>query len=136
MTGLDAVEEVVVADDTARRRRVFGIRDAIILALLAVLVVGFWRVQAMASERDDLSTQLIAERQARAATELSLNALKYQVASTKLDSQVHKTIIDQRIVEAQKQAADLQRQAEDLRKEKVREANCVTPKAIREGGGL
>jgi len=115
---------------------VFGIRDAIILVLLAGLVVAFWQVQAMANERDDLSTQLIAERQARAATELSLNALKYQVASGKLDSEVHKTIIDQRIVEAQKQAANLQQQAEDLRKEKVREANCVTPKSIRESSGL
>ncbi len=125
-----------MADETAARRRKFGIREAIILVLAAGLVAVLWRVQAMAQERDDLSTQLIAERQARAATELSLNALKYQVASGKLNSEVHKNIIDQRIVEAQKQAADLQQQAEQLRKEKVREANCVTPKSVREANGL
>jgi membrane-bound lytic murein transglycosylase B len=130
------VEEVSVADDTAMRKRSFGIRDGIILALLAILVAAFWRVQATASERDDLSTQLVAERQARAATELSLNALKYQVASSKLNSEVHNTIVDQRIVEAQKEAANLQQQAEDLRKEKVRQANCVTPKSVREANGL
>jgi hypothetical protein len=114
----------------------FGIRDAIILLLAAGLIVALLRVQAMANERDDLSTQLIAERQVRAATELSLNAIKYQQASGKLNSEVRNTIVDQRIVEAQKEAADLQRQTEELRKEKVREANCVTPKAIREGSGL
>ena len=125
-----------MADDTAMRKRSFGIRDGIILVLLAILVAAFWRVQATASERDDLSTQLVAERQARAATELSLNALKYQVASSKLNSEVHNTIVDQRIVEAQKEAANLQQQAEDLRKEKVRQANCVTPKSVREANGL
>jgi hypothetical protein len=130
------VEEVSVADDTAMRKRSFGIRDGIILVLLAILVAAFWRVQATASERDDLSTQLVAERQARAATELSLNALKYQVASSKLNPEVHNTIVDQRIVEAQKEAANLQQQAEDLRKEKVRQANCVTPKSVREANGL
>jgi predicted nucleic acid-binding Zn-ribbon protein len=134
--GHGAVEEVSVTDGTAVRRRKFGIRDGIILVLLAALAAAFWRVEAMANERDDLSTQLVAERQARAATELSLNALKYQVASNKLNSEVHKTIVDQRIVEAQKEAANLQQQAEDLRKEKVRQANCVTPKSIREANGL
>ena len=114
----------------------FGIREAIILVLAAGLVAALLQVQAMANERDDLSTQLIAERQARAATELSLNALKYQQASGKLNSDVRNTIVDQRIVQAQKEAADLQRQTEALRNEKVREANCVTPKAIREGSGL
>ena len=134
--GRDAVEEVAVADDTARRRRVFGIRDAIILVLLAGLVVAFWQVQAMANERDDLSTQLIAERQARAATELSLNALKYQVASGQLNRDVHENIIDSKIADAQKRAAELEQQAESLRQEKVREANCVTPKSIRNAEGL
>jgi hypothetical protein len=130
------VEEVVVAKQTATRKRLFGIREAVILVLAAGLIAALLQVQAMANERDDLSTQLIAERQARAATELSLNALKYQQASGKLNSDVRNTIVDQRIVEAQKEAADLQRQTEELRKEKVREANCVTPKAIREGSGL
>jgi hypothetical protein len=130
------VEEVVVAKETATRRRAFGIREAVILVLAAGLIAALLQVQAMANERDDLSTQLIAERQARAATELSLNALKYQQASGKLNSDVRNTIVDQRIVEAQKEAADLQRQTDELRKEKVREANCVTPKAIREGSGL
>lgn len=124
----------MVANDAVARKRVFGIREAVILVLAAGLVAALWRAEAVAQERDDLSTQLVAERQARAATELSLNALKYQVASGKLNSQVHNTIVDQRIVEAQKQAAELQRQAEALRKEKVREANCVTPKSVRTSG--
>lgn len=125
-----------MANETAARRRIFGIREAIILVLAAGLIAALLRVQAVANERDDLSTQLIAERQARAATELSLNALKYQQASGKLDSEVRNSIVDQRIVEAQKEAADLERRTEELRQEKVREANCVTPKSIREGSGL
>jgi predicted nucleic acid-binding Zn-ribbon protein len=131
-----AVEEVAMTDGAARPKRSFGVRETIILLLAAGMVAALWRVQAMAQERDDLSTQLIAERQARAATELSLNALKYQVASSQLNSDVHKNIIDERIVEAQKQAADLQHQAEALREEKVREANCVTPKSVRDASGL
>jgi hypothetical protein len=125
-----------VAGQTAARRRKFGIHEGLILVLCAFLVAALFRAEALAKERDDLSTQLIAERQARAATELALNSLKYQQASGKLNSEVRNTIVDQRIVEAQKEAAELQRQTEELRKEKVREANCVTPKAIREGSGL
>ena len=125
-----------MADQTAARKLKFGLQEGIILVLCAFLVAALLRAEALANERDDLSTQLIAERQARAATELSLNAIKYQQASGKLNSEVRNTIVDQRIVEAQKEAADLQRQTEELRKEKVREANCVTPKAIREGSGL
>ena len=125
-----------MADQTAARKLKFGLQEGIILVLCAFLVAALLRAEALANERDDLSTQLIAERQARAATELSLNALKYQQASGKLNSDVHNTIVDQRIAQAQKEAADLQRQAEDLRKEKIREVNCVTPKAIREGSGL
>lgn len=114
----------------------FGIREAMILGLIVACGVLAWRTGAMAAERDHMSRQAIAERQARAATELSLNALKYQVASGKLNSDVHQNIIDSKIADAQKRAAELEQQAESLRQEKVREANCVTPKSIREGNGL
>ncbi|MGZ3235020.1 MAG: stable inheritance protein KleA [Croceibacterium sp.] len=53
-----------------------------------------------------------------------------------MNSDVHQNIIDSKIADAQKRAADLEQQAENLRQEKVREANCVTPKSIREGTGL
>ena len=114
----------------------FGIREAMILALIAACGVLAWRTTALAAERDNMGRQAIAERQARAATELSLNALKYQVASGRLNSDVHENIIDTKIADAQKRAAELEQQAENLRQEKVREANCVTPKSIRQGTGL
>lgn len=117
-------------------RPAFGIREAMILALIVAAGVLAWRTSAIAKERDDLGVQLLAERQARAATELSLNALKYQVASGKLNSSVHENIIDTKIADAQKRAAELERQAESLRQEKVKEANCVTPKSIRNASGL
>ena len=120
--------------DTARRS--FGISEAIILVLIAALGVLAWRVGAIAQERDTLAVRLLAERQARAATDLSLNALKYQVASGKLNNDVHENIIDNKIADAQKRAAELEAQAEKLRQEKVREANCVTPKSIRNASGL
>ena len=114
----------------------FGIREAMILALIVACGVLAWRTSAIAQERDDFGRQAIAERQARAATELSLNALKYQLASGQLNSDVHENIIDAKIADAQKRAAELERQAEKLRQEKVREANCVTPKSIRNSTGL
>lgn len=123
-----------MADPTAKPS--FGIREVMILALIAAVGVLAWRSSAIAKERDDLGVQVIAERQARAATELSLNALKYQVASGKLNSEVHENIIDTKIADAQKRAAELEQQAENLRQEKVKEANCVTPKSIRNASGL
>jgi hypothetical protein len=114
----------------------FGIREAMIIALIAACGVLAWRTSAIARERDDFGRQAIAERQARAATELSLNALKYQLASGQLNSSVHENIIDTKIADAQKRAAELEHQAESLRQEKVREANCVTPKSIRNSEGL
>ena len=113
-----------------------GIREAMILALIAACGVLGWRTSAIAAERDDMSRQAIAERQARAATELSLNALKYQVASSELNKDVHENIIDTKIADAQKRAAELERQAENLRQEIVREVDCITPKSIRNASGL
>jgi hypothetical protein len=126
--------EVAMADGASKPS--FGIRETIILALIALCGVLAWRTGAIARERDDLNVRVLAERQARAATELSLNALKYQVASGELNSQVHQNIIDTKIADAQKRAGELEQQAESLRQEKVREANCVTPKSIRDSSGL
>jgi cell division protein FtsL len=67
---------------------------------------------------------------------LSLNALKYRLASGQLNNEVHENIIDSKIADAQKRAAELEQQTESLRQEKVREANCVTPKSIRDSSGL
>ena len=106
------------------------------MALIAALIVVLWRADAVAQERDQLDRQLLAERQARAATELSLNALRYRIASGELNDDVQETIIDEKIAEAQQRATELEREAEELRQEKVREANCVTPRSIREASGL
>jgi ABC-type phosphate transport system auxiliary subunit len=122
--------------EVAMTKPSFGIREAMILALIVAVGVLAWRTSAIARERDDMSMRALAERQARAATELSLNALKYQLASGQLNSDVHQNIIDSKIADAQKRAAELEHQAESLRQEKVREANCVTPKSIRDGTGL
>jgi ABC-type phosphate transport system auxiliary subunit len=122
--------------EVAMAKPSFGIREGMILALIVAVGVLAWRTSAIARERDDMSMRALAERQARAATELSLNALKYQLASGQLNSDVHQNIIDSKIADAQKRAAELEHQAESLRQEKVREANCVTPKSIRDGTGL
>ena len=121
-----------MADKNARAG--FGIREAMILALIAACGVLAWRTSAIAQERDDINVRMLAEKQARAATELSLNAIKYQLASGQLNKEVHENIIDSKIADAQKRASELEQQAESLRQEKVREANCVTPKSIRSSG--
>lgn len=125
-----------MAERISSLRRFIGIREVLIVALAAALVVVFWRADAIAQERDALDQELLAERQARAATELSLNALKYRLASGELNDQVQENILDEKIAEAQRRAAELEREAEALRREKVREANCVTPRSIREASGL
>ncbi|MXP42141.1 hypothetical protein GRI75_10865 [Altererythrobacter soli] len=125
-----------MADRVSSLRRFIGIREALIVVLAAALVVVLWRADAIAQERNALDRQLLAERQARAATELSLNALKYRIASGELNDNVQETIIDEKIAEAQERAGELEREAEELRREKVREADCVTPRSIREARGL
>jgi hypothetical protein len=64
--------EVAMADGTANLA--LRIREAIILALIVACGVLAWRTSALAAERDHLSTQAIAQRQARASTDLTLNA--------------------------------------------------------------
>jgi parvulin-like peptidyl-prolyl isomerase len=125
-----------VANRVSGLKRFIGVREALIVALAAALVVVLWRADAVAQERDQLDRQLLAERQARAATELSLNALKYRIASGELNDDVQETIIDEKIAEAQQRAAELESEAEELRREKVREVDCVTPRSIREASGL
>lgn len=125
-----------MANRVSSLRRFIGVREALIVVLAAALVAVLWRADAIAQERNALDRQLLAERQARAATELSLNALKYRIASGELNDNVQKTIIDEKIAEAQERAGELEREAEELRREKVREADCVTPRSIREARGL
>lgn len=125
-----------MADRISDLKRFIGVREGLIVVLTAALIVVLWRADAMGKERDDLDRQLLAERQARAATELSLNALRYRIASGELNDEVQETILDEKIAEAQQHAAELEREAERLRQEKVREANCVTPRSIREASGL
>jgi parvulin-like peptidyl-prolyl isomerase len=125
-----------VANRVSGLKRFIGVREALIVALAAALVVVLWRADAVAQERDQLDRQLLAERQARAATELSLNALRYRIASGELNDDVQETIIDEKIAEAQQRAAELENEAEELRREKVREVDCVTPRSIREASGL
>ena len=125
-----------MTDRISGLRRFVGVREVLIVALIAALIVVLWRADAVAQERDQLDRQLLAERQARAATELSLNALRYRIASGELNDDVQETIIDEKIAEAQQRATELEREAEELRQEKVREANCVTPRSISEASGL
>lgn len=125
-----------MANRVSSLRRFIGVREALIVVLAAALVVVLWRADAVAQERNALDRQLLAERQARAATELSLNALKYRIASGELNDNVQETILDEKIAEAQERAGELEREAEDLRREKVREADCVTPRSVREARGL
>lgn len=125
-----------MANRISSLRRFIGVREALIVVLAAALVVILWRADAIAQERDALDRELLAERQARAATELSLNALKYRIASGELNDDVQENILDEKIAEAQQRAAELEQEAEALRREKVREADCVTPRSIREASGL
>ena len=86
-----------MTDRISGLRRFVGVREVLIVALIAALIVVLWRADAVAQERDQLDRQLLAERQARAATELSLNALRYRIASGELNDDVQETIIDEKI---------------------------------------
>lgn len=117
-------------------RRWFGPREVLILVLLAAIVALGWRLDATAREVASLEGRLSMEKQAHAVTRLSLNTIEFRAANRELDTMVKGDILDERIAAQSARAEQLEKEAEALRRQLLRETNCVTPRSIRNAEGL
>ena len=126
--------------NTAKERpappRRFGIREGLILLLLAVVAALAWLLDARAAEIAALEGKLGREVQAHAVTRLSLNTAEFRAANRELDTTVKGDILDERLGAQAARAEQLEKEAAALRQQLLRETNCVTPRSIRNAEGL
>lgn len=126
-----------VARATRRRARAL-IYTLVVICCVLLLGLGWfaWSLSAARLERDSLLQDLAQERRARAQAELALADSQMRTATDALDTRVRSDIVDQRMVEQQNRAAQLDKEAEAVRLAKLAEANCITPRSVRTAAGL
>lgn len=116
--------------------RRFGLREGLILLLLAAVAALAWQLDARAAEVAELEGKLASEVRAHAVTRLSLNTAEFRAANRELDTTVKGDILDERLVAQAARAEQLEKEAEALRQQLLRETNCITPRSIRNAEGL
>jgi hypothetical protein len=122
--------------DTPAAGRRFGLRDGLILMLIAAVVALVWQLDVKAKEAASLESRLNEEVRAHAVTRLSLNTIEFRAANRELDTTVKGDILDERIAAQAARAEQLEKEAEALRQQLLRETNCVTPRSLRNMEGL
>ena len=125
-----------IAKERPASHRRFGLREGLILLLLAVIAALAWQLDARAAEIAALESKLSREVQAHAVARLSLNTAEFRAANRELDTTVKGDILDQRLVEQAARAEQLEEEAAALRQQLLRETNCITPRSIRNAEGL
>ena len=103
------------------------------LALLAALGAALWQTNAVAQERDALAQELRLEREARMQATLAATDAEMSAATRALDTRVRSDIVDERMQEQQRRADELEQRAQDVEREKLVKANCVTPRSLAAG---
>jgi len=124
-------------EEAARRVRFFASTMGVAcLALLAGLVIALLQVNAVARERDALAQQLRTERAARIKTTLAAKDVEMNAANDALDTQVRRDIVNERMAEQERRSVELAQLAEQVERQKLAEADCVTPRSIMVAAGL
>lgn len=116
--------------------RRLGLREGVIVLLLAAVAALAWQLDAKAQEIATLESELSREARAHAVTRLSLNTAEFRVANRELDTAVKGDILDERLTAQAARAAQLEKEAAALREQLLRETNCITPRSIRNAEGL
>jgi len=108
--------------------------------LCAVLIVGLgfsvWRAEAVERERDALVAELHSERAARLEATLAAKDVERSVASYALDTDVRSDIVRERMLAQERRSAELAQLAQKVERQKLVEADCVTPRSIISAAGL
>lgn len=119
-----------------RSRFVAPALGAVCMALLVCLGLALWQASAVAKERDTLAQELRTERAARFQATLAASDAEMSAASVALDTHVRSDIVDERMLEQQRRSAELDQRAQDVEREKLVKADCVTPRSVRLSAGL
>jgi hypothetical protein len=106
------------------------------LVLLVALALAVWKTNAVAQERDALVEQLRGERAARIEATLAARDAEMSAASYALDTRVRGDIVDERMLEQERRSAELARLAKEVERQKLVEADCVTPRSLIVAAGL
>lgn len=129
--------EKVAKDLTQPRSRfVAPALGAVCLALLVCLVLALWQASAVAQERDALARELRTERAERFKATLAASDAEMSAASAALDTHVRSDIVTERMLEQQRRSVELDEQAQEVERQKLVKADCVTPRSIRLAAGL
>ena len=129
--------EKVAKDLTQPRSRFIApALGAVCLALLVCLGLALWQASAVAQERDALAQELRTERAERFKATLAANDAEMSAATAALDTHVRSDIVDERMLEQQRRSAELDQRAQDVEREKLVKADCVTPRSVRLAAGL
>jgi len=104
------------------------------IVLFLSLVGAAWRVNAMEQERDTLLAELRTERAARIDAALTASGAEMKAATADLDTRVRRDIVDGQMLAQERRSTELNRLAAQVERDKLVEANCVTPRAILASG--
>ena len=123
--------------EAARHMRALASTLAIVcLALLVCLVFAAWRASEVEQERDALFRELSIERATRIKTTLAAKDVAMSAATYELDTRVRGDIVTERMIAQERRAAELDQLAADVERQKLVEADCVTPRSIMAASGL
>jgi len=106
------------------------------VVLFLSLGVAAWHANAMEQERDILVQELRTERAARVDATLAASGVEMNVATLALDTQVRRDLVDERMLEQERRSAELAELAQKVERQKLIEADCVTPRSILAAAGL
>lgn len=104
------------------------------LVLLASLLLVVFRANAMEQERDRLVAELRTERAKRVEATLAAKGVEMNVANYALDTKVRRDIVDERMLQQERRSTELAQLAEQVERQKLIDADCVTPSSIRTAG--
>ena len=123
--------------EVARRVRfIASIAGFVCLILVVCLGFAVSRASAAEQQRNALVEELRLERAARLEATLAARDVEMSAATQALDTRVQGDIVAERMAEQRRQAAELERRAEEIARQKLIEANCVTPRSVRLATGL
>ena len=114
-------------------RRAGGIASSLgflCVVLFLSLGVVIWHANAVQQERDLLVQELRAERAARVEATLAASGVEMNVATRALDTQVRSDIVEERMIQQERRSTELAQLADAVERQKLVEADCVTPRSI------
>lgn len=117
--------------DPARRVRVIAVTLGFVsLVLLGSLGFVVSQASAMERERDLLANELRTARAAQTEATLAAKDVERSAATLALETSVRRDIVDERMLQQERRSAELGQLAEQVEREKLVKADCVTPRSI------